>query len=189
MAVDQHPGQRADALANRTRLLEIAREAFAADPATSLNSIAKMARVGAGTLYRHFPNREALLIAVYRNEIDELVALAPALLQDHAPLTAFRQWCDRFAAFGDLKHGVADTLSAALGDQQAHYMYGALLGAARDLLQAGAGAGALSTDVRPEDVLALLSTLLRIAPTPDGKAQRRRLIALIVAGLAASVCD
>ena len=187
MAVDQQSARRADAQANRARILEIAREAFAADPATSLNSIAKMARVGPGTLYRHFPSREALLVAVYRQEIDELVALAPALLRDHAPLTAFRQWCDRFAAFGDVKHGVADTLRAALSEQQAQDTHRSLLGATRELLQAGGGA--LRADVRPEDVLALLSTLLRVAPTPEGKAQRQRLIALIVAGLASPVCD
>ena len=165
--------------------MEIAREAFAADPATSRNSVARLARVGPGTLYRHFPSREALLVAVYRQEIDELVALAPALLRDHAPLVAFRQWCDRFAAFGDVKHGVADRLSAALGDRQAQDTHLSLLDAMRELLRACGRAGVLRGDIFPEDTLALLSTLLRVEPTPDGKAQRQRLIALILAGLVA----
>ena len=184
MVADEKPGRRADALANRARILAIARAALAADPTTSLNSVAKRARVGPGTLYRHFPSREALLVAVYRQEIDELVALAPALLQSHAPLPALRHWCERFGAFGDVKHGVADTLQAALSEQQARDTYDALLGAMRELLQACVEAGALRAGTRPEDVLALLSTLLRVAPTPDGKEQRGRLMKLILAGLA-----
>src|SRR3984885_13053384 len=96
---------RADARANRDRILDVARDAFAADPAASLNSIAKAAGVGAGTLYRHFPSREALVLGIYRKEIDALVALAPMLLTEHAPLQAFRMWCDRLAELGRMKHG------------------------------------------------------------------------------------
>jgi AcrR family transcriptional regulator len=81
---------RADARANRDRILDVARDALATDPAASLNSIAKAAGVGAGTLYRHFPSRESLVLGVYRKEIDTLVALAPVLLARHPPLQAFR---------------------------------------------------------------------------------------------------
>jgi len=70
---------------------------YSHDPAASLNSIAKAAGVGAGTLYRHFPSRESLVLAVYRKEIDALVALAPLLLGKQRPLHAFRSWCDRLA--------------------------------------------------------------------------------------------
>src|SRR5690349_1926125 len=93
------PGEdlRADARANRDRILDAARDSLATDPAASLNSIAKAAGVGAGTLYRHFPDRESLVLAMYRKEIETLVALAPALLRKHAPLKAFRIWCDRLA--------------------------------------------------------------------------------------------
>ncbi len=76
---------RADA-GNRDRILDVARDALAADPAASLNSFAKMAGVGAGTLYRHFPSRESLVLGVYRKEIDVLVALAQKLLARHPPL-------------------------------------------------------------------------------------------------------
>src|SRR5207247_1564210 len=79
---------RSDAQANRDRILDVARDALAADPAVSLNSIAKMARVGAGTLYRHFPTREALLVGVYRKEIEAVVELASTLLAKHPPLRA-----------------------------------------------------------------------------------------------------
>src|ERR1700753_3364158 len=96
---------RADARANRDRILDVARDALATDPAASLNSIAKAAGVGAGTLYRHFPSREALVLGVYRKEIDALVAMVPVLLAEHPPLQAFRMWCDRLAKFGRMKHG------------------------------------------------------------------------------------
>src|ERR1700691_5870553 len=99
---------RADAQANRDRILDVARDALAADPAASLNLIAKRAGVGAGTLYRHFPSRESLVLGVYRKEIDTLVALAPVLLGKQQPVHAFRGWCDRLAKFGRMKYGVAD---------------------------------------------------------------------------------
>ena len=175
-------GLRVDAVANRAHIVAIARDAFAADPATSLNAIAKRAQVGPGTLYRHFPSRAALLVAVYSQEIDELVALAPNLLAEQPSIEAFRLWCRRFAVFGDVKHGVADMLTTALSEDQAQHTQTALTGAVRQLLLACAASGELRADVSPEDVLALLSTLLRVAPTVDGKAQRERLIALILAG-------
>ncbi len=97
---------RSDARANRDRVLEVARDALAADPEASLNAIAKAAGVGAGTLYRHFPSREALVLGVYRNEIDALVKLVPTLLNKHSPLRAFHIWCDRLIQFGKMKHGL-----------------------------------------------------------------------------------
>ncbi len=80
---------RADARANRDRILEVAHEGFTADPNASLNSIAKTAGVGAGTLYRHFPSRESLVLAMYRKEVEALTALAPALLSKHRPYRRF----------------------------------------------------------------------------------------------------
>src|SRR5580700_7544652 len=114
---------RADAQANRDRLLEVARDALTADPKASLNSIAKAAGVGAGTLYRHFPSRESLVLGVYRKEIDALVALAPTLLGKYPPLKAFRLWCDRLAKFGRMKHGIADILHAVVSEQDLKETY------------------------------------------------------------------
>ena len=131
---DEEKNLRADAQANRDRLLDVARAALAADPNASLNSIAKTAGVGAGTLYRHFPSREALVLGVYRKEIDALVALAPALLAAHPPLQAFQMWCDQLAAFSRIKHGVADMLHAAISDQDVHETYWPMVGAVRRLL-------------------------------------------------------
>jgi AcrR family transcriptional regulator len=131
MVVDE--SLRADARANRDRILDVARDALAIDPAASLNSIAKAAGVGAGTLYRHFPSRESLVLGVYRKEIDTLVALAPVLLAKHPPLQAFRIWCDRLAKFGRMKYGVADIVHAATSDHDLQETYRPMLGAVRTL--------------------------------------------------------
>ena len=176
---------RSDARANRDRILDVARDALAADPGASLNLIAKAAGVGAGTLYRHFPSREALLVGVYRKEIDALLALAPTLLQEERPLDAFRLWCERFAAFGSVKHGVADSLHAAISDQDLQETYWSLVDAVRRLMSACEEAGALTPGTAPEDVLVLLSSVLRIAPTPSGRKQVSRTLALILRSLTA----
>ncbi len=174
---------RADARANRDRILDVARDGFAADPDVSLNAIAKAAGVGAGTLYRHFPSREALLVGVYRKEIDALVALAPALLDEHPPLEALRLWCERFAQFGSVKHGVGDTLRAAISDQDVQDTYWILVNAVRALMDRCEQVGSIAPGAVPEDVLVMLSTVLRIAPTPRGKEQVTRVLALIFRSL------
>jgi AcrR family transcriptional regulator len=176
---------RADARANRDRLLDVARDALAADPDASLNSIAQAAGVGAGTLYRHFPSREALVLAVYRKEIASLVALAPMLLAKHPPLRAFRSWCDRLARFGRMKYGIADVIHAATSDQDLRGTYLPLLGAVRQLMAACEGSGELRPGTDPEDFLVLVGLLWRIPPNSLGTARVKRLLALAFRGLGA----
>ncbi len=173
---------RSDAQANKDRILEVARDVLLADPSASLNSIAKEAGVGAGTLYRHFPSRESLVLGVYRKEIETLVALAPALLAKHAPLPAFRGWCDRLAKFGRMKYGVADIVHAAASEQEA---YAPMLGAVRQLMDACESAGAIHAGAEPEDFLVLVGLLWRIPPTTAGEARVKRLLALAFKGLGA----
>lgn len=180
---DQEDGLRADARANRDRLLEVAREALTINPDASLNSIAKAAGVGAGTLYRHFPSREALLAGVYRKEINALAALAPTLLEKHSPLKALHLWCDRFAQAGNVKHGVADTLHAAVSDEEIQDTFRTLVDAVRRLMAACEQAGSIARGIFPEDVLVLLSSVLRISPTPGGREQVTRILTLILRGL------
>jgi AcrR family transcriptional regulator len=176
---------RADARANRDRILDVAREAFAADPAASLNSIAKSAGVGAGTLYRRFPSREALVLGVYRAEIDALVDLAPQLLAEHSPLQSFRLWCDRLAQLGRVKHGVADMLHAAISDQDLKETYWPMLAAVRQLMNACEGSGEIHPGADAEDFLMLLGFLWRIPPTPAGEARVKRLLVVAFRGLGA----
>ena len=174
---------RADARANRDRILDVARDALAADPAASLNSIAKAAGVGAGTLYRHFPSRESLVLGVYRKEIDTLVALAPTLLAKHPPLLAFRTWCDRLAQFGRMKYGVADIVHATTSDHDLKETYTPMLGAVRRLIRACERSGDVRPGTNPEDFLVLVGLLWRIPPTSVGEARVKRLLALAFRGL------
>ncbi len=176
---------RADARANRDRILGIARDALAADATASLNSIAKMAGVGAGTLYRHFPSRESLVLGVYRKEIDVLVALAPTLLAKHPPLQAFRTWCDRLAKFGRMKYGVADIVHAATSDQDIQETYTPMLGAVRQLIHACERSGNIDQGSDPEDFLVFVGLLWRIPPSAAGEARVKRLLALAFRGLGA----
>ena len=174
---------RADARENRDRILAAARAARAADPAASLNSIAKAAGVGAGTLYRHFPSREALVRGVYRKEIDAMVALAPMLLAEHSPLQAFRTWCDRLAEFGRVKHGVADLLHAVISDRDFQETYWPSAKAVSHLMDACERSGDIRPGADAEDFLTLLGFLWQIPPTPAGGARVKRLLALAFRGL------
>ena len=103
-----HTPSRKDARTNRERILTAAREAFAASSSASLSAIARQAGVGIGTLYRHFPSREALIVELYRHEIQHLIDLAPALLESNQPLEALRLWFGEVARYGQLKYGAAD---------------------------------------------------------------------------------
>jgi AcrR family transcriptional regulator len=176
---------RADAQQNRDRILEAAREAFAASGDASLNSIAKKAGVGPGTLYRHFPNRETLVLAVYRYDVQKLADSAAELLGEHEPIRALRLWCDRLAYYGMIKHGLADVLHAATSDGLAGETYGPVIGAITLLLTACADDGSIRPGIDPDDVLLLLGFLWRIDPGPDADARAARLLDLVMDGLRA----
>ncbi len=176
---------RADAQQNRDRILEAAREAFAASGDASLNSIAKKAGVGPGTLYRHFPNREALVLAVYRHDVQRLADSAAELLTENEPLRALRLWFDRLAYYGMIRQGLADALHAATSDGLAGETYGPVIGAIALLLAACADDGSIRGGIDPDDVLLLLGFLWRIDPGSDADARAARLLDLIVDGLKA----
>src|SRR5580704_6119469 len=100
--------QRSDARRNRDRLVEVAAEAFAANGIdASLEDIARKAEVGVGTLYRHFPNRDALLEAVFRNNVDQLCDQADELLATLPPVEALGAWMKAFVAYVASKRGLA----------------------------------------------------------------------------------
>ncbi|GAA5017433.1 TetR/AcrR family transcriptional regulator [Actinopolymorpha pittospori] len=174
---------RSDARENRRRILEVAREALSRAGDTSLNEIAKRAEVGPGTLYRHFPTRESLVLAIYRHELEELAALAPALLETQPPLTALRGWLDRVARYGQVKYGVAEVIHAATTASLEDEAYALVIGAIKQLLTAGADAGLLRPDVDPDDFLLLISFLWRIDPATGGEARAARMLDLVMEGL------
>src|ERR1700710_122441 len=100
--------QRSDAVRNREHILQVAHDAFAESGETSLNAIAKKAGVGAGTLYRHYPTREALILAVYQHDVARLVDSVPDVLATHSALDAFRTWFHTLADYIRVKHGLGE---------------------------------------------------------------------------------
>ncbi|GAA0407551.1 TetR/AcrR family transcriptional regulator [Microbispora corallina] len=177
---------RADARRNRDRLLESAVRAFSQEgPDVTLDAIAKDAGVGIGTLYRHFPTREALVEAAYRNELDRLCDAVPGLLEAAPPDRATRAWMDRFVDYMTTKRGMADALRAVIASGGNPYAHSRdrLVGAIATLLEAGAAAGAVRRDVEPGDVLTALSGVSLAAGDPAQREQAGRLLDLLMDGL------
>ena len=175
-----HTPSRKDALTNRERILTAAREAFAASSSASLSAIARQAGVGIGTLYRHFPSREALIVELYRHDIQHLIDLAPALAASRPPLEALRLWFGEVARYGQLKYGAAEIIHAATSDEE---YYEPFVRAIAVLLDHGAADGSVKKGLDPEDVLLQLSVLWRIDPERDGEARAERILGLIIDGL------
>jgi len=177
---------RSDARRNRERLLQVAAAAYAAsDGVPSLEAIARSAGVGIGTLYRHFPTREALVEAVYRTELADVVAAAPKLLQRHPPAVALRRWLARYSDFVAAKTGMAESLRAMVdnGTVQAGDTRANITSAVEMLLRAGADDGSLRTDVRPDDVVC---SMVGIVLASSSTAQARRMFGLLVDGIVSS---
>jgi AcrR family transcriptional regulator len=176
---------RSHARANRQRLLEVARDAFARGGDVSFSAIAKLAGVGQGTLYRHFPTRDDLVLAVYEAEIDEIAALAPRLLAAHPPLEALDLWLDRLAQYGPLKYGAAEAIHAATNEATESRAWTQIVGAIRLLLDAGIDAGQVRDDVPPDDLLLIVSFLWRIDPDTGGLDRARRMLRVVRDGMTA----
>jgi AcrR family transcriptional regulator len=174
---------RSDARRNREKLVAVARAAFAtADGTVALEAIAREAGVGIGTLYRHFPTREALVEAVYAAELDDVTASAPALLEELPPEAALRAWMDRYAAFVETKRGMADVLRASLasGRIATPATRRRITAAIGSILDAGARAGTLRAGVDPEDVtLMLLGVFLSTSSGQDAERVGRMLDLII----------
>jgi AcrR family transcriptional regulator len=178
-------GVRADAQRNREHILQVARDAFGESGTTSLNEIAKRAGVGPGTLYRHFPTREALILAVYHRDVQRLVDSVDDLLRTHAPLDAFRVWFQTLADYIRVKHGLGEALHSAAVQDAINETYAPVVTAVGRLIDACAADGSLRSDVDPADVLLLMGFLWRAADGPEGKNQARRIMNLVVEGLQA----
>ena len=186
MAETMDRPMRADAQRNRARLLEAAVRAFSQEgPEVTLDAIAKDAGVGIGTLYRHFPTRESLVEAAYRNELARLCDAVPELLGDLPPDEATRRWMDLFVDYMTTKRGMADALRAVIASGRNPYEHsrGQLIAAITALLQAAGEAGALRRDIEPADVLASLGGVSLTAGEPAQREQAGRLLDLLMDGL------
>ncbi|WP_156690276.1 TetR/AcrR family transcriptional regulator [Mycobacterium sp. Marseille-P9652] len=175
---------RSDARRNRQKLLGAATAAFSRGGPVSLESVARDAGVGIGTLYRHFPTREALVEAVYRAELAEVAAAAGQLLERHPPEVALRHWMDRYAGFVAAKRGMAESLHAMFdsGAMRPSQTRDSIVGAVDQLLRAGADDGSLRADVRADDVVSSLIGIFLASGSPE---QRDRMLDLLVAGMTA----
>jgi AcrR family transcriptional regulator len=177
---------RADARRNYERLLEAAIQAFASEGAdVPLEAIAKAAGVGIGTLYRHFPTRDALVEATYRQQLAWLCDAVPGLLRSLPPDQATRAWMDLFMDYVTTKRYLAGAMRAVVASNGALYVQSRtrLIAALAALLDAGATAGTLRSDAEPDDVLVALSGVSLAAGEPKQRDQAGRLFDLLVDGL------
>lgn len=176
---------RADALRNRQRLIELARDAFTRiGPDFSLDQLARRAGVGPGTLYRHFPTRDALLEAVYSAEVEKLAAAAKALSAEHPPLQALRAWLLLFIDYLATKLLIADALRKLLGAPSpvfaasGEHIQKAIASLARRAVQSGD----LRADIDPFDLLRSIGGVASFAPGPDAAAHARLFVDVVLAG-------
>ncbi len=182
---------RADATRNREQLLEVATRVFASsDAETSMRAIAREAGVGIGTLYRHFPTRESLVEAVYRDQVVRLTNGARQLLADLAPAVAMRRWMDLVGEWVATKNGMLDTLpavieSGAVGHARTR---DELLNAISAILDAGRTAGDLRPDVTAEEIAASLIGIFTVAHQSGHAVTAARLLDILLDGLRPRTC-
>lgn len=187
--ISQKPGRkpRSDSIRNRERLLQAAAAVFSAGgPDASLEAVAKRAGVGIGTLYRHFPTREALFEAVYRHEVDEVAELAEQLGREAAPVDALRRWLHANVRLVATKKGMLANLTlAAHGPSELYaYSFGRLTKAVASLLDRAIAAGDIRADITPEELLqALVGMCANLYNKPNWQKTALRLIDIFVDGL------
>ncbi len=177
---------RADAARNRERLLEVASEAFARDGVeASLERIAKDAGVGVGTLYRHFPSRDCLMEAVYRHNVEQLVADAEELLATKPPAEALAEWMLRFPAYVATKKGLAAHLKTVVSAESDLFTssHEKLHSTMRQMLAAAAADGAIRADLDPGDVIRALAGICMTSDMSSSTDQTCRLAGLLMDGL------
>jgi AcrR family transcriptional regulator len=186
LAEAERRAPRADATRNRDQLLAVATRAFvSADAEPSMRAIAREAGVGIATLYRHFPTRESLVDAVYRDQVVRLRTGAGELLDRLPPAAAMRRWMDSFGDWIATKNGMLDTLLAMIesGEIAHAQTRNELLAAITTILDAGRAAGDLRSDVTAEDIAASLIGIFTVAPRREHEAQAGRLLDLLMDGL------
>jgi AcrR family transcriptional regulator len=176
---------RSDARRNRERILEVARQAFSRSGANaSLDDIARKAGVGPGTLYRHFPTREELLVAVYRSEMEKLAAAEQKFAEELPPVEALRAWLLLFIDYIARKQLIAPALNALLGDPKKVFesSYARIWEAVHALVRRAIENGDIRNDLDPVDLLRALIGVASVATSPDWQLSARRLVDILIAG-------
>src|SRR5215469_12368464 len=176
---------RTDAQRNRERILEVAKEAFTRSGAnTSLDDIARQSGVGAGTLYRHFPTRDALLEAVYRTEVEKIAAAEQELSEKLPPVEALRAWMLLFVDYIAAKQIIAPALNTLVGGPSKVYQASRsqIQGAISALVNRAIKSGDIRKDLDPVDLLRALVGVSNVASSPDWQQSARRLVDILVIG-------
>jgi AcrR family transcriptional regulator len=176
---------RADAQRNRERILELAKQEFTRVGANaSLEEIAKKAGVGPGTLYRHFPTREELLVAVYRSEMEKLAAAERTLANSLSPVEALRAWLLLFVDAVETKQIIAPVLNRLVGDPKKVFeaSYAQIHEALRALVKRAVKSGDIRKDLDPIDLLRAIVGVANVSASPDWQQSARRLVDILIAG-------
>ena len=176
---------RADAERNRDRVLEVAKDAFTrSGPDASLDDIAKQAGVGPGTLYRHFPSREALIEAVYRTEVEKLAAAERNLAETMPPIEALRAWMLLFVDYIATKKIISAALNTLVGDPKRVFgaSYNQVWEAMRALVKRAVKSGDIRKDLDPIDLLRALIGVSNVSTSPDWQQSARRLVEILISG-------
>ena len=178
---------RADALRNRERILNVALEELSRSPDVPLSTIAKKAGVGQGTFYRHFTDRDALVLELYRHEMQRVGDAAPELLRTLPPDQAMRKWLDDLAQYAILKAGLADAIRQATSalDCSTSTRYAPIIAAAELLLRANTEAGTIRPGISTDDLFLAIAGLWQIDADSDWKPRLTRLLDLVMDGLRA----
>ena len=176
---------RADAERNRQRILEIAKKAFTRSGANiSLDDLARQAGIGPGTLYRHFPTRDALLEAVYRTEVEKLAAAERELSQAMPPVEALRAWMLLFVDYIAAKQIIAPALNTLVGGPSKLFEASGsqIKGAIGALVERAIESGDIRPDLDPLDLLRALVGVSNVASVPNWAESARRLVQILIAG-------
>lgn len=177
--------QRSDAQRNISALLDAAKTVFAAAGVDApAKEITDLAGVGVGTLYRHFPRRSDLIVAVLQHEVDECVDAAMVLAQRHEPVQALEKWLYRFTEFVGAKRGLASALHSGdpAFDDLPGYLTSKLEPALDALLSAATATGEVRNDLSSRDLIHTVALLCQPVPG-EGLAYNQRLVAVFVDGL------
>ena len=176
---------RTDAQQNRERILEVAKKEFTrSGPNASLDDIARAAGVGAGTLYRHFPTRDALIEAVYRTEVEKLAAAEKKFSETMPPIDALRAWMLLFVDYIAAKQIIAPALNSLVGGPTKLYegSRGQIQGAIDALVHRAIKSGDLRKDLEPFDLLRALIGVSYVASSPDWQQSAKRLVDILITG-------
>jgi AcrR family transcriptional regulator len=176
---------RADAQRNRERILEVAKDAFTREGANvSLDEVAKQAGVGPGTLYRHFPTRDALLEAVYRSEVAKLAGAESEFAKTMPPIEALRAWMLLFVDYIAAKQIIAPALNTMVGGPSKIFQAtgGQVKDAIGALVKRAVESGDLRADTEPLDLLRALGGVSNVPMGGDWKQSARRLVEILILG-------